>query len=226
MTDIRAHNRKIRCVIYDCDGVLFDSLESNRRLYEYLCRAMDRPLLSEAELMYVHSHTRNEAIHFLFGRDDDLESNVLNLVDQVDLRKYIEYLRMEPHVLETMTALKDRGIIRAICTSRTTGMKHIMDQFKLWPYFEMVVTAMDVEHPKPHPESVDKILQRFYLRKEEAVYVGDSEVDRQTARASGIQFVAYKNRDMRNEIIIENHLDLLALISHPRTNHARTNKPG
>ncbi len=37
-------------------------------------------------------------------------------------------------------------------------MKSIMERFNLDPYFEMVVTALDVKHPKPHPESVEKIL--------------------------------------------------------------------
>jgi hypothetical protein len=35
--DIHESHLKIRCVIYDCDGVLFDSLEANGRLYSEVC---------------------------------------------------------------------------------------------------------------------------------------------------------------------------------------------
>jgi HAD superfamily hydrolase (TIGR01509 family) len=94
-------------------------------------------------------------------------------------------------------------------------MKYIMEKFNLWPYFEMVVTALDVEHPKPHPESVEKIIEAFRLKKEEAVFVGDSVVDKQTAESSGVRFIAYKNREIANDLSIEDHLDLLALLNRP-----------
>jgi phosphoglycolate phosphatase-like HAD superfamily hydrolase len=76
----------------------------------------------------------------------------------------------------------------------------------------MVVTALDVKNPKPHPESVEKILQNLNLNKEEAVFVGDSEVDQQTAKSSGVKFIAYKNRDIVSDACIGDHLDLLDLL--------------
>jgi len=74
------------------------------------------------------------------------------------------------------------------------------------------VTALDVKNPKPHPESIEKIIQELHLNKEEAVFVGDSDVDQQTAKSSGIKFIAYKNRDIQNDAYIEDHLDLLNLV--------------
>ena len=65
---------------------------------------------------------------------------------------------MEPHLLEALSQLKERGILRAVNTNRTTSMPYIMEDFKLQPYFEMVVTALDVKNPKPHPEFGEKIL--------------------------------------------------------------------
>ena len=76
----------------------------------------------------------------------------------------------------------------------------------------MVVTALDVKNPKPHPESVEKIITALKLKKEEAVFVGDSDVDQQTAESSGVRFIAYKNREIANDFFIEDHLDLLRLI--------------
>jgi HAD superfamily hydrolase (TIGR01509 family) len=91
-------------------------------------------------------------------------------------------------------------------------MKYIMERFGLWPFFDMVVTALDVKNPKPHPESVEKILQEFNLKKDEVVFVGDSEVDQQTAKSSGVRFVAYKNREIPSDAYIDDHLDLLHLL--------------
>jgi phosphoglycolate phosphatase len=200
---------KIRCVIYDCDGVLFDSIEANMKLYNDLCALVGRVPLKAEEIKYVHTHTVYEAIHFIFGEENGLEKRALESLKQIDLREYIVYLKMEPYLLQTLNLLKANGILRAINTNRTTSMKHIMERFHLWPFFDMVVTALDVTHPKPHPESIEKIIQKFNLDKEEAVFVGDSEIDQQAAQSSGIRFIAYKNREIANDAFIESHLDLL-----------------
>ena len=210
--NIQKEKRKLKCVIYDCDGVLFDSFEANTRLYNDLCAMVGRVPLREKEMQYVHTHTVYEAIHFLFGRENDLEKKALESMKQVDLRNYIVYLKMEPHLFQALEKLKEKGISRVINTNRTTSMKHIMERFNLWPYFDMVVTALDVENPKPHPESIEKIIAALRLKKEEVVFVGDSDVDQQTAESSGVIFIAYKNKEIANDLLIEDHLDLLSLI--------------
>ena len=206
---------KVHCVIYDCDGVLFDSFEANTRLYNDLCAMVGRGPLMEDEMKYVHTHTVFEAIHFIFGKENDLEKKALDILKQkeIDLKNYIDYLKMEPHLVEALEKLKEKGMLRAINTNRTTSMKYIMERFNLWPYFEMVVTALDVEHPKPHPESIEKIIRELHLDREEAVFIGDSDVDQQTARSSGIKFIAYKNKDIGNDALIEDHLDVIKLLS-------------
>ena len=211
--------RKIRCVIYDCDGVLFDSFEANTKLYNDLCTWVGRGRLSEEEMQYVHIHTVFEAIHFIFGKENGLEKKALEILRerQVDLRNYVEYLKMEPHLFQTLESLKEGGILRVINTNRTTSMKHVMERFNLGPYFEMVVTALDVKNPKPHPESIEKIIEAFKLKKEEAIFIGDSEVDKQTAESSGVRFIAYKNREIADDLYIEDHLDLLNLVLNHKT---------
>ncbi len=202
---------KIRCVIYDCDGVLFDSLEANTKLYNDLCTRVGRSPLRKEELSYVHTHTVFEALHFIFGKENGLEKKALEILKQkqVNLKNYVRYLKMEPHLLQALERLKGKGILRAINTNRTTSMKYIMERFDLWPYFEMVVTALDVKNPKPHPESIEKIVRELNLNKEEAVFVGDSDVDQQTAQSSGIKFIAYKNKEITNDAYLEDHLDIL-----------------
>jgi phosphoglycolate phosphatase len=203
---------KIQCVIYDCDGVLFDSLEANRTLYDGLAASLGRPALNDEELTYVHSHTVFEAVHFMFGRVDGLEEKALEALKQVDFREYIKYLTMEPHLFETLSRLKQAGIFRAISTNRTTSMPHVVERFNLRPYFDIVVTALDVRNPKPHPESVEKIAEALKLDKSAVLFVGDSEVDRKTAESAGVKFIAYKNRDLAGYAYIDDHIKILDLI--------------
>jgi phosphoglycolate phosphatase len=212
-TTLLKQKTPVRCVIYDCDGVLFDSLENNRRFYNHLCAALGRAPIRDEELPYLHMHTVQEAVPFLFPGKPDLVKKAHEFILTVNPNDFIPYLKMEPNLLEALDALKQRGVLRAINTNRTSSMKSVLDAFSLGPYFEMVVTALDVQNPKPHPESVRRILDAFRLRKEEAVFVGDSEIDRRTAEAADIRFIAYKNPQIANGCLIQDHLDLLQKIA-------------
>ena len=210
--EIQRTKSKIHCVIYDCDGVLFDSIEANKKLYNDLCALVGREPLNEEEVKYVHMHTVYETIQLIFGKENGPEKKALESLKGIDWKDYIPYLRMEPYLFQILNLLKASGVLRVINTNRTTSMKYVMEHFGLWPFFDMVVTALDVKNPKPHPESVEKILQEFNLSKEETVFVGDSEVDQQTAKSSGVKFVAYKNREIVSDAYIGDHLDLLHLL--------------
>ncbi len=207
----------IDCVIYDCDGVLFDSLDVNRRLYNHIAGVVGREPLRDDELSYCHTHTVHESIHHMFQEDASMEERALHFwKHDLDFSEFILYLKMEPHLIETLRELRNRGIATAISTNRTTTMKQIMRDYGLSPYFDMVVTALDVERPKPDPESVIKILTGLKVERERVVYVGDSEVDRKTARSSEVKFVAYKDRALEADGFIDDHLSLLDFLSNGR----------
>jgi len=211
---------EIECVIYDCDGVIFDSLDANWRLYNHLAISMGRGPLTSDEHKYCHAHTVFESIRYMFPNDKALEEKTVEfLKKEVDFRDFIEYLKMEANLIKVLGILKERGLKRAISTNRTTSMKHIMERFNLWPHFDMVVTALDVARPKPAPESVEKILRGLNIHKDKTLYIGDSEVDRETAFSSGVKFIAYKNSELTADALIEDHLALLDYLSdgkHPQ----------
>jgi len=204
---------KIRCVIYDCDGVLLDSFESNRRFYNHLRTTLGLPPITEEELKFAHTHTVHEALRFLFRISPDLEARAKDLLSQVDPRETVVHLKLEPNVLSTLDTLKGKGMIRAVSTNRSNSMKYILEKFGLQPYFELVVTALDVQNPKPHPESIQKIIQAFSLKEKETVLVGDSEIDRQAALAAGAKFIAYKNKEISADAFIDDHLAILDFLS-------------
>jgi phosphoglycolate phosphatase len=207
----------VSCVIYDCDGVLFDSLEANQKLYNRIAEGMGREPLSSEELAYCHTHTVFESLRCMFHDDPALEAKAAEfLKTKVDFRDFIIYLKMEPNLLEALAEVRRRGVSTAISTNRTTSMKHVMEKFNLWTYFDMVVTALDVEKPKPAPESVEKILSALKIDRDEVLFVGDSQVDSETAQASGVRFVAYKNRELCSTDpsfgYIDDHLKLLEFL--------------
>lgn len=213
--DSKNQKWEVDCVIYDCDGVLFDSLDANRRLYNHICISMGRSPITESELAFCHMHTVYESLHHLFSFDEEQEARAAEFLKGLNLNDFIRYLKMEPRVIEILDALRTRGIATAISTNRTTTMKPIMEKFSLWSHFDVVVSALDVEKPKPDAESVEKILAELRVERDRTLYVGDSEIDRKTARSAGVRFVAYKHTALLGEpdATINDHLALLDLLS-------------
>ena len=76
----------------------------------------------------------------------------------------------------------------------------------------MVVSSLDVRNPKPHPESLHKILDFFSIPPEKAYYVGDSSVDAETAKAASVPFIAYKNRALDAAFYVEALMEIIEKI--------------
>ena len=73
-------------------------------------------------------------------------------------------------------------------------------------FFDLIISAQDVAHPKPHPESFLKIFQHFSIGPAEALYFGDSTVDQEFARNCGVKLVAFRNPQLEADY----HLDSFA----------------
>jgi len=61
--------KDLRVVAFDCDGVLFDTLEANRHYYNHILQRFGRPLMTAEQLHFVHAHTLGQALQHLFEDD-------------------------------------------------------------------------------------------------------------------------------------------------------------
>ncbi len=206
----------IKAVVFDCDGVMFDSIEANTVFYNQLLERFAQSPLTAEERIFVHMHAVNKCIVHLFKNrgpeGERLLPAAMEAGREFDYTSFIPYMIMEPGLLEALDWLKPR-YTTAISTNRSTTMPLVIEKFGLEGKFDLIVTALDVEHPKPHPESLFKILRFFSLRPEEALYVGDSELDELAAEKSGVIFVSYNNPDLRAHFRIERLLELKTLLS-------------
>ena len=138
----------IKAVIFDCDGVIVDSRKANAHLYNQFLSHFNKGILSEEQIDYVHCHTLQESLEYLLV-DDGLVAEAKRLWQEMDYQPLIDLLTLEPGLLECLAKLTLR-YRTAIATSRTRTMQQLLQRFGLNPYFDMVVTSLDVHHPKPH----------------------------------------------------------------------------
>nr|NJM04118.1 HAD family hydrolase [Desulfobacula sp.] len=183
---------KIKAVVFDCDGVMFDTALANRKYYDEVLAAFHKPVLTEEQFVNVHMMTVKAAIAYLFPETRDL-SGVYERLSHIGYHKFIEYMVMEAGLKELLAGLKNKGYIRGIATNRTDTMEKVLKDFDLEKYFEIVVTAASVRHPKPDPEQLFLIMDKCGLQSREILFIGDSEYDRQAAVAAGVWFAGFKN---------------------------------
>ena len=101
-----------------------------------------------------------------------------------------------PNVVETLSALKRKGIILTIASSRShASLAGYVESLGLSSLISHILGADDVDKGKPDPEPVNRTLERFRLRPEEAIVVGDTSFDIHMGRNAGTKTcgVSYGN---------------------------------
>ena len=166
---------KFKAVIFDCDGVMFDTAKANMAYYNQILNHFGKPGMTPEQFAYTHMHTVDESLAHLFISPADLEAAGA-FRKEMSYRPFLRLMEMEPDLVSLIDYL--RPVFRtAIATNRTDTMQSVLESNGLTAAFDLVVTALDVAKPKPFPDQLVKILSHFELEPEQAVYIGDSEVD-------------------------------------------------
>jgi phosphoglycolate phosphatase len=199
-----------QAVIFDCDGVMFDSKESNIDYYNHILNYFDYPPMSVEDHRYIHMATGEQSVRYLF-RNYPEQDEAENYRRIMDYTRFIGKLKIEPGLEEILVSLKGRAKL-AVATNRSTTIKPVLGHFGLTEYFDAVISSFDVKHPKPDPECLEIILDRFSLHRKEALYVGDSEVDAETASAAGVSFAAFRNLSLPASFHVTSMAELSAVM--------------
>lgn len=197
-------------IIYDCDGVLIDSRESNRAFYNHILGRFGLPPLTEAQVEVVHVSTAQGAIDFLFQGHAGLEE-AQAYQRTINNDPFLALLRLEPHIREVLARLRSQHHT-AIATNRGKSLPLVLKTLGIDDLFDLTISAYDVSRPKPHPECLLKILTHFGAGPEAALYIGDAALDQEVAAAAGVPFAAYKNPGLEARYHLQDHLDLLDIL--------------
>jgi HAD superfamily hydrolase (TIGR01509 family) len=193
--------------IFDCDGVILDSREANRTYYNAILDEFGRGPMNDKELSFVHMHTAEESIKYLFKDCVADLKEALIYSQRLDYTNFLDCLIMEPGVGDTIESIRP-PMLTAISTNRSTTMPMIIDIFGLDKWFDIIVCALDVKNPKPDPEGIFKILEMLGVKKDRTIYIGDSAVDERVAQRAGIPLIAYKNSKLKALFHVEHFLQI------------------
>jgi phosphoglycolate phosphatase len=201
----------LKLIIFDCDGVMFDSLIANREYYNHLLVHFARPMMDEEELKFVHMHNVRASIHHIFRHYPDQDmGQVENYRNNLDYTPFFRFMNMEKDLVQFLEYAKSRFNL-AISTNRTSTMIPLLKEFKLQEYFSKIMTAENAKRPKPAPDALLEILEHFNFEADEAIYIGDSIIDRQHTQSCGMRLIAFKNPVLPAEFHVSSFMEICSL---------------
>jgi len=192
--------QNIKVVGFDCDGVMFDTTRANKAYYNQILGHFSLPPMTSEQFDYAHMHTVDQSITKLFKDEKPIQA-AQAYRKEMSYLPFLEYMEIEPHLKPLLEKLRSK-YNTAVATNRTDTMERVITMHGLEGYFDLVVSASDVERPKPHPDPLIKIVEYFKIDLAGLVYIGDSKLDEMAANAAGVAFVAYKNRSLSAQLHI------------------------
>lgn len=178
--------------IFDLDGTLLDTLEDLADSVNYVMRSFGCP---ERTLPEVRAFVGN-GIRKLVERSAP-KGTAEEEVDRM-LARFIEYYKehcadkTRPYagIPKLLQVLREKGVKIAVVSNKAdAAVKALCEQYFPGMLDEAVGERAGIAR-KPAPDTVNEVLKSLQIDKSRAVYIGDSEVDVQTARNAELDCIA------------------------------------
>ena len=161
------------------------------------------------------------ALHRTAATPRELEQQILAEFKADYAKRCIVKTAPYPGILDLMAELRRRGIARAVVSNKGDfAVQELVERY--FPgVFDAAVGEREGVRRKPAPDTVFRALKELGADAQGAVYVGDSEVDIETARNSGLPCLSvswgFRDADFLlqrgAQRIVASPADLLALLT-------------
>ena len=212
-------------VVFDLDGTLLDTLDDLHGAVNAALAAYDLPLRTREE---VRSFVGNGIVKLMERAVGKAQTEVADFEGILSAFKAYYKLHCKDKttaytgIMPLLTALKERGVKTAVVSNKADFAVKLLAE----EYFDGLLLSAVGENEsagirkKPAPDSVYAALEALGASAEGAVYIGDSEVDIQTAKNAGLPCISVswgmKTKEFLlnqgAEIILEKATELLTYI--------------
>ena len=195
----------IQNLIFDLDGTLLNTLSDLRDSTNFALKKFDFPSRSTEEIRNFVGNGLRMLIRRAVPNETDEET-----VDRV-LAEMKAHYREHYHdgtvpydgILPFLTEMKKRGFHMAIVSNKADPMVQLLRTLYFDDLISVAVGELEGIARKPAPDMVEIAMQRLGCTAENAVYIGDSEVDIETAKNAGLPCLSV-GWGFRDEEILHN----------------------
>ena len=215
---------KNKYLIFDLDGTILDTLSDLRNSINYMLLEIG---LKEKTLSEIKSYVGN-GIELLVRRalNKDVSEEDFQRNFNVFKNHYEEHIQDETkpykNIIELLEILKARKVTLAVLSNKFQGgVDKLIEEF--FPgKFDIWVGVSPKIRPKPAPDAIKYIFKKLKIKDSDICYfVGDSEVDIQTARNGGLPIISvswgFRSREYleayKPDYLVDDPLDVLKIIN-------------
>ena len=170
----------IKAILFDLDGTLVNTIESNYNTYRAMAENRGLDFLSFEDFISFGGNFRNL----------EESAGIQNITEKEFISTYSQFLDQEQpfhDTLEVLQKMKADGFKTGIATTASWGRIHpVLDKFGLNGFFDHIVSTMDSMKHKPDPHSLITLAENLGVKCDECVYIGDSISDVLAAKAAGM----------------------------------------
>jgi phosphoglycolate phosphatase len=212
----------VRAIIFDLDGTLIDSKRDLIHSVNAMMEEMHRPQLAADVISGYIGHGAPQLVARALGgtaTEEELKHGLQFFLSYYEEHK-MDYTSAYPGVPETLSQLGH--IPMAVLTNKPARISmRILQALGLADRFRVIYGGNSFETKKPDPLGAKTILRDLNVEPADALIVGDSEVDVQTARNAGTRaaavnygFGVHDRQAYPADVYLERFPDLLKLVQN------------
>lgn len=204
--------KKIKAILFDMDGTLMDTLDDLTDSTNYVLEKNNLPKRTREEIRSFVGHGIKWTIirSVPEGTSEDLIEKCYN--EMLVYYKDHSLIKTAPYngVNQLMEKLHKEGYRIAIITNKAEESAKIITKKFFGDIVDFTIGDNRKAPLKPSPDNIYRALENLKITKEEAVYIGDSEVDVLTGKNSSMEMIAVLWGFRDKEILIENGAKIFA----------------
>jgi beta-phosphoglucomutase len=176
-----------RAVVFDFNGTLSDDEPILFAIYAELFAELGRPLTEDDYYEQLAGHTEEEIFRRWTGRDDP------ELISE-RIRRYrarvFDGSTVDAEARAAVHYAASKGPVGVVSSAARGEIEPVLAAAGLDDVFEVVVSAEDVTHGKPHPEAYERAASMLGVPAAEILAFEDSEAGVAAAKAAGMRVAA------------------------------------
>ena len=197
---------KYNVAVFDLDGTLTDTLADLKNSVNYALSKLGFPERNTDEIRSFVGNGIGRLIYLSVPENTPEETAEKCLEIFKEYYKTHSCIETKPYegIVEMLAELKKRNVKIAVVTNKIHGSAVDITNNFFGDLVDITVGQNDIMKRKPDPEGVFYALDKLGVSKENAVYIGDSEVDCETAKNAGIPCIGV-SWGFRDREVLENH---------------------
>lgn len=204
-----------RAALWDVDGTLIDSTEYHYQTWRETLAREDYEL-TRADFMRTIGKRNDAAVRAFLG--DNVQVSVIERISEAKEARYRELVRTRgisllPGVRDWLARLRQAGWCQAIASSAPpANIAAILAATNIANYFDAIISAKEVAHGNPNPQSFLRAAEKLNTRPQHCVIIEDAPAGLEAGRRAEMKTIGVltSHNELMADVVVHTLADLPA----------------